>query len=186
MIAREPDLLRKGRPIYRIVEPLITFYEAIMRPRWAELEAGRAAAVWQASGATVPTQVLGPHFESICRSFALSAESTVFRDLPAEVGAGALNDPAGRQQIQIDVVVLAAAEPNRPRRILSLGEAKSGERMGIRHVEKLRRARDLLAARGFDTAETILACYSAVGFHDDLTPSAEVATFGLDRLYARH
>ncbi|MEU6563542.1 AAA family ATPase [Nocardia nova] len=185
LIAREPDLLRKGRPIYRIVEPLITFYEAIMRRRWAELEAGRAAAVWQASRPTFRTQVLGPHFESICRAFALSAEPAVFNDLPAEVGAGVVNDPAGRGQIEIDVVVLAAPEPDRPRRILSLGEAKSGERMGIRHVEKLRRARDLLADKGFDTSSTILACYSAVGFNDDLTPSDEVSVFGLDRIYAR-
>lgn len=47
--------------------------------------------------------------------------------------------------------------------------------MGIRHVERLRRARDLLADRGFDTSETVLACYSAAGFNNDLTPSDEVS-----------
>lgn len=183
LIAREPDTLRSGRPVYSIVEPLITFYEAIMRERWAELERGRAQTVWQSSRHAFQTRVLGPHFESVCRTFASTAEAEVFGDFPAEVGAGTINDPQGRQQIQIDVVILAAAEGNRRRRILSLGEVKSGERMGIRHVEKLRRARDLLADKGFDTGGTVLACYSAVGFNNDLTSSDEVSLFGLDKIY---
>lgn len=185
LIVREPDLLRSGRPVYSIVEPLITFYEAIMRERWADLERGRARAVWQAAQHTYKTRVLGPHFESVCRTFASTAEPDVFGDLPSEVGAGTINDPQGRQQIQIDVVVLAAAEGNRPRRVLSLGEVKSGERMGMRHVEKLRRARELLAEKGFDTSETVLACYSAAGFNNDLLPSDDVVTFELDSIYAR-
>jgi uncharacterized protein len=40
--------------------------------------------------------------------------------------------------------VLAAAEHGRPRRVLSLGEVKGDRIMGLRHVERLRRARDLL------------------------------------------
>ncbi len=155
-----------------------------MRERWAELERGRAQVVWRSSRHAFLTRVLGPHFESVCRTFASTVDPEVFGDFPAEVGAGTINDSKGRQQIQVDVVVLAAAEGNRRRRILSLGEAKSGERMGIRHVEKLRRARDLLADKGFDTSGTVLACYSAAGFNDDLVPSDDVSTFGLDRIYA--
>lgn len=139
------------------------------------------AAVGTASGAAAVTRTA----KTVCRAFASAADPAVFGALPAEVGAGTVSDPKGRRQIQIDVVVLAAAEPNRPRRVLSLGEAKSGERMGIRHVEKLRRARDLLADKGFDTTGTILTCYSAAGFNKDLLPSDDVAMIGLDRIYAR-
>jgi hypothetical protein len=57
--------------------------------------------------------------------------------------------------------------------------------MGIRHVEKLGRARDLLADKGFDTSGTVLACYSAAGFNTDLAPSDDIALFGIDRIYAR-
>ncbi|GIH92537.1 hypothetical protein Psi01_31670 [Planobispora siamensis] len=35
----------QGRAQYRITEPLITFYEAIMRRRWSELEVYRAESV---------------------------------------------------------------------------------------------------------------------------------------------
>jgi uncharacterized protein len=49
----------------------------------------------------------------------------------------------------------------------------------------LRRARDLLADKGFDTSGTVLACYSAAGFNKDLLPSGDVDAIGLDRIYAR-
>src|SRR5260370_40772043 len=40
--------------------------------------------------------------------------------------------------------------------------------MDLRHVERLRRARDLLAVKGFDTRETVLSCYSGAGFSPEL------------------
>ena len=96
-----------------------------------------------------------------------------------------VNDSARRTQIQIDVAVLAPQEPGRPRRILSLGEAKWGEVMGGQHVERLARARDLLSA-SYDTADCVLACYSAAGFHDDrrAASNSRLALITLDDLYA--
>ncbi|MGH3848747.1 MAG: hypothetical protein ACRDR6_07850 [Pseudonocardiaceae bacterium] len=80
-------------------------------------------------------------------------------------------------------MVFAPAGPGEPRRILSLGEAKWGEALGTRHLDRLRRARDLLATRGYDTRDTVLACYgrtelSMPGGHD------RVLAVGLDDLYA--
>ena len=94
-------------------------------------------------------------------------------------------DSANRTQIQIDVAVLARQEPGRPRRILSLGEAKWGEVMGGYHVERLARARDLLSA-SHDTSDCVLACYSAAGFHDDLRTAQDprLALITLDDIYA--
>jgi uncharacterized protein len=172
LIVREPDLFRNGRSRYRIVEPLITFYEAIMRRRWSELEFHRAVAVWQATRPTFLAQVAGPHFEAVCRDFALSADTDVYGELPAEVGSGVVNDSANRTQIEVDVVVLGAQQPGEPKRILSLGEAKWGEIMELRHVRRLARARDLLAVKGYDTRDTVLACYSGAGFNDDLREAA--------------
>src|SRR5262249_9221711 len=148
---REPDLFRSGRSRYRIVEPLITFYEAVMRRRWAELEIHRAEEVWRSTQRTFSTQVLGPHFERLCRDFALQAGAELFGGFPAQVGHGIVNDPATRTQIEVDVAVLAAPEPGEPRRVLSLGEAKWGEAMGHRHLQRLAKARDLLAGTGYDT-----------------------------------
>lgn len=45
LIHREQDVFRAGKSVYRSTEPLITFYEAVMRPAWARLEAGQAQQV---------------------------------------------------------------------------------------------------------------------------------------------
>ena len=194
LLSREPDVFRQGRSSYRVAEPLLVFYQVVMRPRWGLLESGRAAAVWHDARPRFAAQVLGPHFEWMCREFAATADG-LFRELPGEVGHGVVADPARRRQLEIDVVVLAPAVPGEPRRVLSLGEAKWGEVMTARHVERLGRARGLLAARGYDTTETVLACYSGAGFDPTLAAHAahaaahgdpesdEVLLVGLDRLY---
>ncbi len=184
LLRRESDVFRSGRSRYRVAEPLITFYHVVMRPQWGLLESGRAAPVWTDAAARFSAQVLGPHFEQICREFALAAAARLFGTLPGEVGAGVVADPARRSQIEVDVVVFAPTAPGTPRRILSLGEAKWGDVLGARHVDRLRRARDLLAERGYDTRDTVLTCYSAAGFDPDLSvPGDHVLTVGLDSLY---
>jgi AAA+ ATPase superfamily predicted ATPase len=187
LISREPDLLRPGRSRYRIVEPLIAFYEAVMRRRWSELEIHRAEAVWASMQQTFLAQVVGPHFEALCREFALDSGAELFGDFPAEVGSATVTDPPNRTQIEIDAVVLAAHESNSPRRILSLGEAKWGEVIGHHHFERLARARELLTRKGYDTDTTILTCYSGAGFTPELVETAarddRILLIGLDRLY---
>ena len=89
-------------------------------------------------------------------------------------------------EIEVDVVVFAPAEPGRPRKILSLGEAKWDRVMDLRHVERLRRARDLLAVKGLDTRETVLSCYSGAGFSPELqaAQNPDIRLVGLDQIYA--
>lgn len=184
LIARQPDIFRRGRSTYRITEPLISFYQAVMRPRWAELDLGGAERVWRDSKSRFRSQVMGPHFEHICREWALTAD--VFGGPAGEVGHGTVADPVRRSQIEIDVAVLSPDWPGEPRRVLSLGEAKWDKVMTLRHVVRLARARDLLADRGFDTSATVLACYSGAGFDSDLVAAAASENLLLvdaDRLY---
>jgi AAA+ ATPase superfamily predicted ATPase len=184
LIAREPDLFRRGRSTYGITEPLITFYEAVMRPDWFRLEAGQAEAVWRDQRADFLSRVVGPHFESLCRSFALHAGPSLFGAPVGQVGSGVVHDPANKTQIEIDVAVLGPREPGRQQRILSLGEAKWGQTMNRQHTGRLARARDLLSA-SFDVSGCVLACYSAAGFDDDLRSdaSSELALITLEDLY---
>jgi uncharacterized protein len=137
---------------------------------WARLELGDGPTIWAGARPRFLSQVAGPHFEAICRDYAIAADPAVFGGLPGEVGAGVVADPASRTQIEIDVAVLAPAEHGRPRKVLSLGQAKWDRVMDLRHVERLRRARDLLAVKGFDTRDTLLSCYSGAGFHPGLFP----------------
>ncbi|MCP2326654.1 hypothetical protein HDA40_005161 [Hamadaea flava] len=188
LIRREPDLFRPGRSRYSIVEPLITFYEAIMRRRWSELEIHRGEAVWSSMRPTFLTQVVGPHFEALCRAYAIDSGAALFGGFPAEVGSGVVNDPANRTQIEIDVAVLAAQESNGSRRILSLGEAKWGEVIGNHHLDRLARARELLTLKGYFTDDTVLACYGGAGFTPEVLATAakdpRVLLVDLQQLYA--
>lgn len=187
LIVRQADPFHGRRSVFRITEPLITFYEAVMRGTWGQLEQRQAVAVWRRQQATFSSKVAGPHFESLCRAWAAEAGQEVFGDLPAEVSAGAVTDPGGRRQIEVDVAVLGPGLPGEPRRVLSLGEAKWGDVMDVRHIDRLRRARDLLSVKGYDTAATVLACYSGAGFSEALTSQAaadpRILLVGLDRLY---
>ena len=70
--------------------------------------------------------------------------------------------------------------------MLSLGEAKWDKVMGIRHLSRLARARDLLASRGYDTSATVPACYSGAGFDAELRAAAakeKVFLADAERLY---
>ena len=64
--------------------------------------------------------------------------------------AHVVTDPLRRSQIEVDVAVFAPDDPGRPRRVLSLGEAKWDKVMDAGHLQRLRRARDLLAVKGYD------------------------------------
>ncbi len=189
LITREADPFRKGRAVYRIGEPLVTFYEAVMRREWTRLERGDASGAWRNSQSTFLAQVIGPHFETICRDWALSAGDAAFGlgVGPGEVAAGVVADPLRRSQIQVDVAVFAPDDPGHPRRVLSLGEAKWDTVMTRGHLERLRRARDLLAVRGYDVSTARMTCYSGAGFDRELRDLARadphVQLVALDALY---
>jgi hypothetical protein len=59
--------------------------------------------------------------------------------------------------------------------------------LSLGHLERLRRARDLLAVKGYNTSATRLTCYSGAGFDPELSGVAAadplVQLVGLDRLY---
>jgi hypothetical protein len=187
LITREADPFHGRKSLFRIAEPLITFYEAIMRPTWPQLEQRQAAAVWRRQHSAFLSEVVGPHFEELCRDWAAHAGENVFGGFPAAVAATTVADPGNRTQVQIDVAVLSVGSPEEPRRVLSLGEAKWGEVMGMGHLDRLRRARDLLSVKGHHAADAILACYSGAGFTAELIAVAatdrRVLLVDLARLY---
>jgi hypothetical protein len=47
LITRQADPFHGRRSVFRIIEPLLTFYEAVMRGTWGQLEQRQAAAVWR-------------------------------------------------------------------------------------------------------------------------------------------
>lgn len=189
LIIREPDVFRDNRTSFRIAEPLVTFYHAVMRPIRSDLEHTRdATGLWRRSRQRFAGNVLGPHFEQICRHWTRHlAPAGIFGEHPNRVGTGTVNDAAGRASYEVDLVAFGLDDDNR-RPLIAIGEAKWGERMDRGHLDRLRRVRALLVAQGRPGAERAkLACFGGAGFDDELTRAAEqdgdIVLIGLEDLY---
>ncbi|GIH23886.1 ATPase AAA [Acrocarpospora phusangensis] len=169
LIVREGDAFRGNRTTFRIKEPLLTFYHGIMRPFWPQLMRATATdRIWRRAERRFAGGVLGPHFERLCRDWALHFAEDRFGGWPADVTAGTVNDSANRTTHEVDVAVIGHADGAKPP-LLAIGEAKWGETMGVGHLDRLRRIRALLTASDrYDTSSTRLLCFSAAGFTDDL------------------
>jgi hypothetical protein len=102
------------------------------------------------------------------------------------VGAGVVVDQANRRQIEIDVAVAEGGSGGSRASVAMLGEVKWGTVMGLPHLERLIRARDILARRDMDMDQCVLACFSAAGFSEALRAEAKrggALLLGLADLY---
>ena len=184
LVVRENDALRRARSRFRITEPLIAFYHAVMRPEWSHLQAPDAGAgVWEHRQETFTRKVLGPHFEQLCRWWtATQAATATLGGRAAQVASGVINDPAGKATHELDVVAKDAEG-----RILCLGEAKVGTVLNTSQLDRLRRARELLGRAGHDVTQCRLLCFSGAGFSPSMQAAAagrdDVVLVDLERLY---
>ncbi|MGP4111114.1 AAA family ATPase [Streptomyces sp. 4N509B] len=175
LLRREADVFRDNRPTYRIAEPLIAFHHAVMRPVWPQLERpGAAPRVWRASGRRFLSNVLGPHFEQVCRDWALHhADPDVLGGLPARSGHGVVHDPRARASHEVDVAVVGVADGSARAPLLAVGEAKWNDVMGLGHLERLRHVHEVVTRAGrYDTRDTRLLFFSGAGFNDALREAA--------------
>ncbi|XUL88988.1 AAA family ATPase [Streptomyces galilaeus] len=188
MITHEADAFRRNRSAYRIAEPLVTFYHAVMRPAWGDLERpGRAPDVWRRTQSTFRSKVVGPHFEQVCREWARwHAAPDTHGGHATRVAGGTVNDPAARTSHEVDVAVHGESPEGR-QSLLAIGEAKWSDVMGAGHLERLRHIRSLLIRSGTATEATRLYCFSGTGFTDELNHLAKndptIQLINLPRLY---
>lgn len=189
MVIREPDAFHGKRSAYRIAEPILTFYHAVMRPNWSDLERpGLADQVWAAAQPTFVSKVVGPRFEQICRTWTRwYASPDTLGGRRTRVESGTIPDPAAKTSHEIDAVVFGRDEHGRET-LLAIGEAKWNETMGARHLRRLQHIRDLLRARsGVNADNARLLCFSGGGFTDELRALAvdceDIQLIDLERLY---
>lgn len=188
MITHEADAFRRNRSAYRIAEPLVTFYHAVMRPAWGDLERpGRASEAWRRAQSTFRSKVVGPHFEQVCREWARwHAAPDTHGGHVTQVASGTVNDPAARTSHEVDVAVHGESHDGR-QVLLAIGEAKWSDVMGAGHLERLRHIRSLLTRSGTATEATRLYCFSGTGFTDELNHLAKndptIQLIDLPRLY---
>lgn len=185
------DPLRDNRPTYQPADSLIRFHYAIIRRHQPRLgrHGADTAALWRELVPTFRSQVLGPCFESMARFWVTHfASHETLGGPPHHVGPTSFTIPnretGASEQREIDVVVAAddARAPSQ-RTVTALGEAKMGERLGLRHVRRLEEARTALQDRA-DGAKLLLFGSS---FDDAVRASAEerrdLEIIDLERMY---
>jgi uncharacterized protein len=184
LMSPEPDAFRAKRSRYEIIEPLVRFYHAIVRPNWTQLERGRpgrAASIWRDMQPQFLSQVAGPTFERMCRQWTqdLAAPNTVGA-VPSIVQPGVVSDRKLRISHELDVVALA------DHRLLAIGEVKWGEKVDKHHLARLAHISDLFEEQGRRPERLLL--FSGAGFTDDLRATARnhsdrIQLVDLKRLY---
>jgi len=191
-IERADDVLRSRRPALRITDAMLRFQHAIIRPDFHRFESRQTLAAWSDATARFESGVAGPAFEAIARAWTSRyASAETLGGTAARVGSTVVNDSTGRSRVEIDVVALEARsddEAGVDPRLLLIGEAKSGsDPRGIADLQRLERARGLLAGRT-RVERTRLAIFAVGGFTADLQDEAarrsDVVLVDLERLYA--
>ena len=189
-IVRHEDLLADRRPLYRVADPIMRFHHLINRRHRARLEDRQALEVWADAEATYRSQIVGPHFESMCRLWTdrYAAEATLGG--PAGPSASVqVNDRRARQSFELDVVALQRGSETGATKIVQLiGEAKTYQ-LDVDALERLDRLSDLLASRSGVAASPRAKrfLFSARGFTPELAAAAlsrpDVELVDLARLY---
>ena len=192
-VVRHEDLLADRRPVYRIADPIVRFHHLINRRHRARLEDRHALDVWSDAEATYRSQIVGPHFESICRLWVdrYAAEETLGG--PADTSASVqVNDRRRRQAFELDVVALRQGkQAGKTKTVQLVGEAKA-YRLDVDALTRLDHLADLLSGRPgvtlSPTAKRLL--FSAEGFTPELDDAAnarpDVELVDLRRLYEGH
>jgi uncharacterized protein len=144
-----------------------------MRPIWSDLAHTRnPSRLWERSEPRFTSNVLGPHFEQLCRYWTrYFAPEEITGGFPARVEPGIVNDPANKKTRQVDVAAFGVDDGREA--ILAIGEANWHETMSIAHLDRLRHIRGLLTAQGRPGAATArLLCFSGAGFTAELRDEA--------------
>lgn len=189
-IVRHEDLLADRRPVYRVVDPIVRFHHLINRRHRARLEDRQALEVWADAEAAYRSQIVGPHFESICRLWVDRYASEDTLGGPADRSASVqVHDRRKREKFELDVVALQRDHKKGKTKVIQLiGEAKAYQ-LGADALERIDQLADLLAGRSgvtlSPTAKRFL--FSAKGFTPELTAAAktrpDVELVDLARLY---
>lgn len=189
-VFRHADALTERRPLYRLADPIVRFQHLVNRRHRARLEDRRAFEVWADVEATYRSQIVGPHFEALCRLWADRYASGETLGGPIMPSASLqVNDRRKGHSFELDVVALGRkAEPSSTRIIQVIGEA-TVHKVDVGGLERLDQIAELLMARSgvavSPTAKRLL--FSLQGFTSELKDVArarpDVELVDLVRLY---
>lgn len=186
------DIRKQRGSSIRIADPIVRFHQLITRPRISQFEERQFEDAWNAAIPTFKSQILGPHFEELARTWVrVFADESTLGGPAGEVGFTVLPDREQRQNHEIDIVALQAGERRHKKSsaITCIGEAEASNSLRTtRDLERLERIRGLLVADGAPCADANLLLFGHSGFADELqtvaTERGDVELVDLDRMYS--
>lgn len=188
LIERQEDAFRRRRAAYRITEPIVRFFHAVVAPNTRTVGLERAADLWpDVMAASFSSLVLGPHFEELARRWvSVHASAATLGGRAGLVAPTVVNDERRRIGHQIDVVALPVEGTHLP--ALAIGEAKwSAARLGATELRRLEQVRAILTTRGLADPDRTKLLVFARGFTPALSGEAaarpDVELVDLNRLY---
>ena len=193
-LVRDHDLLTTRRPKYRIADPIVRFHHLVTRRHMVLLEDRRADEAWSRSAATYQSNVVGPHFEWICRRWVNRYASLATLGGPAGPAHRLqINDRDRRRSFELDIAAAAlqsVEDGGHDRRVViqAIGEAKA-TRLDTADLGRLDHISDLIAGhKRISPASNIkLLLFSLKGFTRDLSAAArrraDVELIDLERLH---
>lgn len=190
-VRRSRDVRKARGSTYRIADPIVRFHHLITRPRLSQFEEREFEQAWVGSMPTFRSQILGPHFEHLARSFTRHVASvTTTGGAVGEVGSTVMTDADARARHFVDVVGLAAGARSgrKTAPVVCLGEAKASDRpRTTADLSRLDRIRAVMASDGADCHDAMLLLFGRSGFdpalHQAAAERGDVELIDLDRLY---
>lgn len=175
------DPLRDRRSRYELADPFLAFHDAIIRPNRTRIRRRQQAAVWAEVQPTWRSQILGPHFERLCREALLHYGPEFGVHAVAHVGSSTVADAKARRGHEVDVIATSASGD-----ILAIGEAKhTTAKRRLADLHRLDHIRSLLPTPSDRQCRLLL--FSALGFEFTLQSAAQrredVELIDLTRLY---
>jgi uncharacterized protein len=148
-VVRHDDPVRMQRPTFALADPFLQFHYAVLEPHRTLLRERSVNSAWEGRlAATFDSRVRGPVFEEQARAWVrrFAAPATLGGDA---THVGPSNVVIEGKEFQLDVVVTGGGDGSEPaeRHVLCIGEAKSGETVGVSHLRHLERARDALGPK---------------------------------------
>lgn len=183
LLMQVPDPVRARRSRYELADPFISFHDAIIRPNRTRIRRRQQRAVWSENDATWSSQIVGPHFERLCREATLVYGADFGLASTASVGATSIADAKGRRSHELDLVATGPAGD-----IIAIGEAKhTTTARGPADLERLQHIRGLLSAPTDRQCRLLL--FSVSGFERNLVRTAsgrsDLELIDVARLYGR-
>jgi uncharacterized protein len=183
LLIQVPDPVRPRRSRYELADPFISFHDAIIRPSRTRIRRRQQRVVWMESEATWKSQIIGPHFERLCREATLRYGLEFGLQSVADVGATSIADAKRRRSHELDLVATTSSGD-----IIAIGEAKyTSTPRGPADLERLEHIRSLLPSA--TDRQSALLLFSANGFDRNLVRSAstrsDIELIDIARLYGR-